>query len=84
MNTINIYSVYNSKKLKFPDLDKVFMNENTNVPTIAAGDLNAIHRIWNPYRENTNGKILTRYTNSRNIVIHATEEPTRIPEIPKI
>ncbi|KAI5755240.1 hypothetical protein M8J77_015309 [Diaphorina citri] len=84
MNTINIYSVYNSKKLKFPDLDKVFMNENTNVPTIAAGDLNAKHRIWNPYRENTNGKILTRYTNSRNIVIHATEEPTRISEIPNI
>lgn len=72
---IQITSLYRPphKPLTTQDLDAIF---NTNLPHIAAGDLNSKHRNWNSTYSDENGKKLLQYTINKQINIHGPTEHT--------
>lgn len=74
MKTI-IASVYKppNQQLSTEDLEKLF---EADTPTIAAGDYNSKHRLWNDGNQNRDGKKLYEYCNENDLIIHSPDSPT--------
>lgn len=58
------------------ELDEIFKRRE---PTIAMGDFNAKHIVWNSKITNTQGRKLLRYVENRTLTVISTDEPTRYP-----
>jgi hypothetical protein len=80
---ISLISVYKSPgtALDTSDLDAL-LDVSENV--IIAGDLNAKHQSWHSRVNNTAGRLLSHYSNSRpDITIAAPTSPTHYPDNPR-
>lgn len=79
---LRLVAVYKRPKshLLTTDLDSLL---NTDANTIIAGDLNSKHSFWHSRRNNTAGRILSRYIDSRpDLLISAPTSPTHYPDNP--
>lgn len=70
-----IYSVYSPPTLPLPARDLAVLFDGSGTPTIVAGDLNANHDSWGN-GNNTQGRALFTFAETRPIDIAAPPEPT--------
>lgn len=77
-HSFSLIALYNppNSVLQTSDLHKLF---NIHKHVILIGDLNAKHITWNCPINNKSGKNILEFTNLKNIIIYAPDEPTHYP-----
>lgn len=77
-NTVSVTEVFSKpQSLDAADYNDLLMHHD-DIPTIVAGDLNALHHTWNYHTTNTKGRLLSNYIReNNNLRVHAPPEATR-------